>query len=108
MQFHSLEQLANFLHDHMHEMHFKLATPTLVTIHYEDDEDGDKILLLHDVLTGIYQAYHSSPFSLGVPGTPNTWSFGFRSQKLIDEARRVIPLPEDLQPGEPVYLAKFR
>ncbi len=97
------KEQAQFIDKHLSQIRYKLAAPTIVSIWFEDDPDGEHIMQLHRILTENYGAYHTGPTS-NVPGKPNMWSFGFRTLESLNQARRVFPLPAKLEAGPPIYI----
>jgi hypothetical protein len=98
-------ELLQFVWDHRTEMCCTLAAPTIVTISFEDDPQGKKILRVCEALANVFGAYMTDPTSLNVLGQPNCMSFGFRTLSDLEMACQFFPaLLAALQAGPPVYI----
>ena len=99
------EEQAHWLQIHLSEMRFKLnaVTTTIFTVWIDRDPDAEKITRLTALLGQLFGAYACGPASTWSAAPPHT-SFGFWNQELLDNARRVFPLPDGLQPGPIIFL----
>lgn len=97
---------AIWLHQQLPGMEFKVNNQhnTICTVWIDDDPNSDKFLRMGEILEKLFNAYMTGPMANWQDANHKVHlSFGFRSANLIEHARRVLPLPNDLQPGDPIY-----
>ena len=76
---------------------------TIFTVWIDHDPDAEKITRLTALLGQLFGAYACGPAATWSAAPPHA-SFGFWNQELLDNARRVFPLPDGLQPGPIIFL----
>jgi hypothetical protein len=98
------EEQARWIQTHLPEMCFQVnvQVPTIFTVWIEHDEDADKIMRLSKILTTLFGAYGCGPMSTWSESPPHA-SFGFWNEALLLNAKRIFPLPENLQPGPIIF-----
>ena len=84
-------RLQQFYQSHRQELHCQLAAPTVISLWFDNDDDGAKIEAMRDILLTEYHAQLTGPTTQGVPGKPNMLSFTFPSLSSIKAIQRVIP-----------------
>ena len=97
----SWEQEALWIRQHLPKMRFTLdSVPTIFTVWVEQYDEAETLRRISNIMKELFGAYLTGPCStLSVRGQAAHQSFGFWNGQLIENARRVFPLPSGLQPG---------
>ena len=107
MSFSSWAEAALWLHEQLPAMRFTLNEQyaTICTVWIDSDSGNDDVMIVGELLSDFFGAYLCGPMSnYALPGRPAHQSFGFWNQALLENAKRVFPLPEHIQPGPMVML----
>lgn len=107
----SWTEQALWIHQHLPSMRFTLDEKydhvCIVWLEGDDTnvEISDSLMRIGVILQKLFGAYLSGPMcNFSLPGKPAHQGFIMWNSSLIENARRVFPLPENLQPGRPVFL----
>lgn len=97
----SYDEQMRWLHEHLPDMHFvsNATDVTICAVYMHNDPQGEKWLRMNAILPDCFGGTLVGPSSnwSGSDGAMPTYqSFTFRTRDLLDEARRVLPLPEGM------------
>jgi hypothetical protein len=94
-----------FLQLFLSDVQYEMVHPTIVKVSFAGDIDHKKLWMFEKMMREFYGAYATGPISTFL--RPGFMSFGFKDQEALNFAREELGLPDELQPGSPIFIGPY-